>query len=106
MKIVKGLLLILATVFLLGLLIQGGLPFALLLMTFTVGLAITGVSRWLRWSIVFVIASAAIFMAAAYAQQHFPKDGIVLGTLIFGFAPLTPAFYFWLAHLSRPSKTQ
>ena len=95
-------LLVLAPVFFLGLLLEVGLPFAMILMTFTMGLAITGPSRWLRWSIVFVIASAALIASVNYLLPHLPKDGIVIAIITVGLVPLTPAFYLWLAYLAKP----
>ena len=106
LKTLKALLLILAAVFLLGLLIDVGLPFAMFIVTFAMGLAIVGPSRWLRWSIVFAIASAAIIAGASYLVPKLPKDSILIGTMTFSLAPLAPAFYLWLGYLARLREPQ
>ena len=101
MKSIKVLLQVLAIALLLGLVLEGGLPFAIILVTFTMGLAIAGPSRWLRWSIVFVIASAALIASVIFVQPHLPKGGVVAGVIAVGLIPLAPAFYLWLAYLVR-----
>jgi hypothetical protein len=101
MKSIKALLQILAIALLFALVLEGGLPFTMILLTFAMGLAIARPSMWLRWSIVFVIASAALIASVIFVQPHLPKEGIVAGVITVGLLPLTPAFYLWLAYLVR-----
>lgn len=100
-KTIKGLIQLLAAIFLLGLLLEIGFPFALVLMTYAMGLALAGPSRWHKWSIVFAIVTALIPAAAIYLWPKLPQDGILIGIIMFGLAPLLPAFYLWLAHQLR-----
>ncbi|MGW8394804.1 hypothetical protein [Pseudoduganella sp. HUAS MS19] len=99
-KAVKAVLPPLAAVFIMALLIETRLAIAAFLVTFFIGLAIAGPSRWLAWSVVFAAANICA-MVVLHFLAKLSIDGILAGLLGFGLLPLTPAFFLWLASLLR-----
>jgi hypothetical protein len=78
-----------------------GVVFTLTVITFAIGLAIAGPSKWIKWTTVFLLAAAVSGLIFATAGTIIPKDGVWLGLGLFGIVPLLPALFLWLAVLVR-----
>jgi hypothetical protein len=81
-----------------------GAALALPIMTFAIGLAIAGPSKWIKWIAVFFLAAAVSGVIFATAKAIVPVDGVWVGLGLFGIVPLLPALFLWLAVLVRGSK--
>lgn len=79
---------------------------ALPIMTFAIGLAIVGPSKWLKWTGVFLLAAAVSGVMFVKAATILPKDGVWLGIGLFGIVPLLPTLFLWLAVLVRGRKEE
>jgi hypothetical protein len=78
-----------------------GAVLALPIMTFSIGLAIVGPSKWIKWIAVFLIAAMASGAIFAIAKAFIPMEGVWVGLALFGIVPLLPALFLWLAVLLR-----
>jgi hypothetical protein len=99
-KSLKTLLLVLAAVFLLGLLIETRLAIATMLVTFFLGLAIAGPSKWLSLTVALVM-TGVFAITAVYLLAAWSNGGILAGLIGFGILPLAPALFLWMACLIR-----
>jgi hypothetical protein len=76
-----------------------GAVLALPIITFSIGLAIVGPSKWIKWIAVFLLAAMVSGGIFAIAMAIVPMEGMWVGLGLFGIVPLLPALFLWLAVL-------
>lgn len=81
-----------------------GMVLALPLLTYGIGLAIVGPSKWVKWSGTFLLVAAISGVVLTTATAILPKDGVWVGLGMFCIVPLLPALLLWLAVLVRGRK--
>lgn len=76
-----------------------GSTFAIVALTYSIGLCITGVKHALRWTAYFIVLSTAL-ASLAFLTHQFEQilPPLFAGLLLFGLAPLTPALYLIAAN--------
>jgi hypothetical protein len=82
-------------------LLRLGMGIALPLLTFGVGLAVVGPSKWAKWTGAFLLVAAISGVVLAAATAILPKDGVWVGLVLFSLVPLLPALFLWVAVLIR-----